>query len=139
MNKKLIELLYRSFDGSLTEVEEKTLSDALKESEELRSEMDKIKNLRSMVSGSAEKEFSSFFAERIMNRIESAQNGYVKINHIDRIAEFIFRRLTLIGAAAVLFLVVYNFIQTGQITVTGLFGIPEITYEEIFEPVFALN
>ncbi|MFC1725275.1 hypothetical protein ACFL4T_06585 [candidate division KSB1 bacterium] len=139
MNKKLIKLLYRSFDGSLTEDEEKTLSDALQGSEELRSEKEKIMNLRSLVSGASEKEFSPFFTEKIMNKIESAKNGYVKTNHIDRIAEFIFRRLALIGAAAVILLIAYNFIQTGQITVTGLFGIPEITYEEIIEPVFALN
>ena len=42
MNKKVIDLLYRSFDGTLTPGEKKELNEALAKSQELREEKERI-------------------------------------------------------------------------------------------------
>lgn len=138
MNKETLKLLVRSLDEKLSETEEKILSDALKDSEELRLEKQRLLELRRDISAAAVDGFEPFFAEKVMNRIESVKKSNTAVNHIDRLFYFVFRKFAIIGATAVLLFVVYNFIQTGQISLSALFGIPEITYEEIIEPVFAI-
>ena len=138
MNEEILKLLIRSLDEKLSEEDERKLSDALKNSEGFLLEKQRLLKLRNDISESAVNSFEPFFAEKVMNKIESAQKPGTSVNHIDRIFYYVFRRFAVIGAAAVLLFIVYNFILTGQISLSALFGIPEITYEEIIEPVFAI-
>lgn len=99
MNNKLLELLYRSFDGDLTQEENNLLEKALQESFKLREEMTKMILLRTHVSGSAAKSFKPFFAERVANRMKEIANSNPQQEFLGSLS-YVFRRVA-IGAAIV--------------------------------------
>ena len=88
MNPKMLELLYKSFDATLTPNEQEELERALIDSEQLRSEKEKITKMRESISGTAENSFNPFFADRVMQRItaqkEESEELFVvpKLNYI---------------------------------------------------------
>lgn len=136
MNKKVIDLLYRSFDGTLTPGEKEELNEALAKSRELREEKERITTMRSALSASAAKSFRPFFAERVMHAITSAT---VKRNGVELFFEslqFAFRRVAVVGATAILILLAYNLVKSGDISIAGAFGMPQETLEEVLESPF---
>lgn len=136
MNKKVIDLLYRSFDGTLTPGERKELDEALSRSKELRNEKDRIVALRNEISASAAKSFRPFFAERVMHTITSAakaKNGLEKFFESLKLA---FRRVAVVSTMAILLLLVYNFVKSGDISITGAFGMSQETLVEVLESPF---
>jgi anti-sigma factor RsiW len=136
MNKKVIDLLYRSFDGTLTPREKEELNEALAKSQELREEKERITAMRSAISDSAAISFRPFFAERVMSRIASlgeAKNGAQKFFES---LQFAFRRVAVVGATAILILLAYNLVKSGHISIAGAFGMPQESLEEILESPF---
>ena len=69
--RKFLKLIYRSFDDDLTEKEQEQLTEALEKSEMLQQIKEETSALRQDVSNSAAQSFEPFFAERVMNRIDS--------------------------------------------------------------------
>ncbi len=136
MNKKAIDLLYRSFDGTLTPGEEKELHEALAKSHQLREEKERITAMRSALSASAAKSFRPFFAERVMQAITSAAETKNGLELFFESLQFTFRRVAVVGATAIVLLAAYNFIKTGEISVAGAFGMPQETLEEVLELPF---
>ncbi|KPL18935.1 MAG: hypothetical protein AMJ92_05510 [candidate division Zixibacteria bacterium SM23_81] len=136
MNKKAIDLLYRFFDDALTPEENEELNEALARSKELRDEKDRIVALRNEISASAAKSFRPFFAERVMHAITSAteaKNGLEKFFESLKLA---FRRVAVVSATAILLLLVYNFVKSGDISITGAFGMSQETLVEVLESPF---
>ena len=136
MNKKAIDLLYRFFDDALTPEENEELDEALARSKELRDEKDRIVALRNEISASAAKSFRPFFAERVMHAITSAtevKNGLEKFFESLKLA---FRRVAVVSATAILLLLVYNFVKSGDISITGAFGMSQETLVEVLESPF---
>jgi hypothetical protein len=137
MDKKILKLLYRSFDDELNEKEREQLENALKESKELQKENERIHAQRQALSESTPASFKPFFAERVMNRIESPGK---KKNGIESFYEslwMMFRRFAIVGAALLLLLLIYN-LQSGDILSTDeiLFA-SDFTFEEILNlPLF---
>ncbi len=99
MNKKLAELLYRSFDGELTKEEKVLFEKALRESAKLRQERDRIIQLRNKISGSAVSSFKPFFAERVANRMRKILMNNPEQDFLGSLSH-VFRRVV-IGAAIV--------------------------------------
>ena len=75
MDKKIVELLYRSFDDELSQAEQQQLDQALLESKDLREEKTRIAQMRTAISDSGEKSFKPFFAEKVIRRIREAQQA----------------------------------------------------------------
>lgn len=136
MNKKILELLYRSFDSNLDEKEQKQLAEALKNSEELRKEKEQILAQRRTVSDSAERSFKPFFAERLMNRIDSIfeKNG---LEIFYETLKSVFRRFAIVSAVIMIVLISYNLATRDNLSSEEIFYASDVTFEEILDlPLF---
>ncbi len=137
MDKKILKLLYRSFDDELNEKERKQLEKALKEYKELQEEREQIIAQRQALAASSESSFKPFFAERVMNRIENLSRRNNGLESFYEALLLMFRRFAVIGAALLLLLLIYN-LQTGDILSSEemLFA-SDFTFEEILNlPLF---
>jgi anti-sigma factor RsiW len=133
MNERILELLYRSFDGELTPDEEKELREALAASQELRREKDRIEAVRQMVSASARDTFKPFFAERVMRKVTESREDASGMWTLQEWLSRVFRRVAIAGAGVALGLVVLNLVQADGISVAAAFGISEAPIEEMLE------
>ena len=137
MDKKLRDLLYRSFDSDLSPEEKKMLEKALALSDELRREKKMITSLREDIGLSKATSFQPFFADRVMETIHSSE----RINEKEQFFEslFIFFRPIAITAAVLIIIIVgYNINTTGQFSLEGALGIPELTVDDVYDPALAL-
>ncbi|NOY61166.1 MAG: hypothetical protein GXO75_19830 [Calditrichaeota bacterium] len=111
MNKKYRKLLYRSFDGNLSEDEKEVLENALLKSKELQAEKEKIALLRNKLSESTTDSFRPFFAERVASRI----NTLAKANNLqpDFFSSLVtvFRRVAISAAIVFALLLSANLIE----------------------------
>lgn len=137
MDKKILRLLYRSFDDKLNESETQQLKEALRQSEELRREKERILAQRHAISESQKPSFEPFFAERVMNRVESLSE---KTNGLEAFYEtllVIFRRFALVGAAVLIILLLVNLRTGDALSADEIFITSDVTIEEIADlPLF---
>ena len=136
-DKKILKLLYRSFDDELNLEETEQLDRALKDSEEIRKEKEQILAQRRALEESSAPSFKPFFAERVMNRIETLgqkKNGFESFYET---LLLMFRRFAIVGAAILLLLLIYN-IQTGDILSSEeIMFASDFTFEKILNlPLF---
>ena len=131
-NKKILELLYRSFDRTLSEKQQKRLDEALKNSEELRREKNRAIKLRKSASDIAKLSFNPFFAERVLSRIETVQskNG---LEAFYQSLKVVFRRVAVVGAVVMLVLLLYNFQIGDSLNSDEILYISDATVEEILD------
>lgn len=131
MDQKVLDLLYRSFDGKLTPEEQRGLDKALAASKQLREEKEKITASRKIISGTAATSFEPFFAERVMQRIQAEREAVSEVGE-DFFGSLMwsFRRIALAGAIAVLLLLANNIIQGGEISLNSLLAMPQLTIED---------
>jgi len=139
MNKKILKLLYRSFDTPLNEYEEKKLKKALAESEGLRKEKERVENLRGMITESGDSSFSPFFADKVMREINTLSEETIHLEMITDWLSLFFKRVAIAGAVVAAILIFYNLKDASQVSLAEVFNVPEITVEEIVEPVFTLE
>ena len=132
-----MKLLYRSFDDELNPNEREKLDHALKRSEELRKEKERILAQRQALAASAASSFKPFFAERVMSKIESLDRKKNGLESFYETLLFMFRRLAIIGAAIGLLLLIYN-LQTGDVlSADDILYASDFTFEKILNlPLF---
>lgn len=137
MNKKTLDLLYRSFDEDLEDKEQKQLAEALENSKELRREKEQIDAQRRALYESAVRTFKPFFAERVMNRILSPEKKAGVQEVFYESLRIVFRRFA-IGAVIVLMaLISYNLIKGDILHTDEVYYASDITIEEISQlPLF---
>lgn len=131
MEERILELLYRSFDGELSPDERAELESALAGSPELRREQDELLATRRAVKASAAESFGPFFAERVMRSIREEREEEAEGARFLESLQYVFRRVALVAAALVAFLLIYNMNQ-GGVSVAAAFGTEEtVTIEEV--------
>jgi anti-sigma factor RsiW len=137
MDRKILKLLYRSFDDELTEKERARLEKAVKESDDLRKEKDRILAQREALAESAAPSFRSLFPERVMRRIESLDQKKNGFESFYETLLVVFRRFAIVGAAILLLLLIYN-LQSGDILSSDeIYYASDLTFEEILDlPLF---
>jgi hypothetical protein len=135
MNNKLLNLLYKSFDGTLTAKEQEILKKGLSESAALRNKREKILLLRGHLADAKLDSFKPFFAERVMNRIKSNQKQ--KIGFDSLVA--LFRPLAITTAAILIILLSYNMKKTQNYTLAGALGQEQVTLEQVMDPTYMLT
>jgi anti-sigma factor RsiW len=137
MDRKILKLLYRSFDDELTEKERARLEKAVKESDDLRKEKDRILAQREALAESAAPSFSPLFPERVMCRIESLDQKKNGFESFYETLLVVFRRFAIVGAAILLLLLIYN-LQSGDILSSDeIYYASDLTFEEILDlPLF---
>lgn len=139
MNKKDLELLYRSFDGSLTPEEQKQLGEALAGSKALREEKKRIKSLREAISNHAAESFEPFFAERVMQRIERSRQAEKSPDQFFESLFAVFRPVAVGAVVLLIILLSYNMIKSDRLSLASAFAEPEVSLEEAFDPTLAFS
>lgn len=138
MEKKILNLLYRSFDALLTEKEKRLLDEALEGSEALRQEKERILAQRKAVADSASSSFGPNFHERVLGRI--ADLGSQKKNGMESFYEafkLTFQRLAVASVLILLLLVSYNLIKGDILPQDEILFASDSVVEEILEvPLF---
>lgn len=137
IDKKILDLLYRSFDSDLGEEEKKLLDEAMKKSEELRKEKEQIKAQRQAVSDSAARTFKPFFAERVMSRIRVIGEKENTLETFYASLKVVFQRFAIVSAIILIALISYNLIIGEGLSPDEAFYVSELTFEEILQlPLF---
>jgi len=135
-NKKILKLLFRSFDSELNKKEKKQFEEALKISEELRREKKQISAQRNAISESAATSFKPFFAERIIGRIDALKEENSLVDFYESL-KAIFRRFAIAGIVIMLILIFYNFTTGEGLSVDDAFYTSDGIFEEILDmPLF---
>ena len=137
MDEKLVELLYRSFDTKLHPEELKILEKGLSESKELRAEKRKIIFLRQHIARQKNATFKPFFADRVMNSIDSMAD----LNEQEQLFESLytfFRPLAIAAAVLIIIIAGYNISSSGEISIESAFAIPSVTLDDVYDSSYAL-
>jgi hypothetical protein len=137
MDKKFKDLFYRSFDSDLTQREKIMLEEALASSKELRQEKEMISSLRQNIQGVKDAAFNPGFADRVMNKINLSDQGGENEQFFDSLF-VIFRPIAIAATVLIIIIAGYNMSSTGQFSVEGALGIPEITVDDVYDPSLAL-
>jgi hypothetical protein len=148
IDERILELLYRSFDDDLSGAELAELEAALAVSEDLRKEKEKIVSMRRTVSESGAKGFGYMFAERVMRRIEAERAGATELaarsaaqketpTSLFESLVRAFRPVAMAGAVAVLALMLYNIVDSRDVSLSAALGIQETTLEEALDSPLA--
>jgi anti-sigma factor RsiW len=136
MKEKARELLYRSFDDELTPEEQKELQAALAGDTQLQREKERLADLRDALSKGAARSFRPFFAERVMHAITTAEKAKNGVELFFESLQFAFRRVALVGATAILLLLAYHFVKSGDVSVAAVLGMSQETLEDVLESPF---
>jgi anti-sigma factor RsiW len=136
MKKKFLDLLYLSFDGLLSENEQRQLDQALSGSPQLREEKERLLSLRGTVSASGVGSFQPFFAERVMRAVTAPVEARNGAERFFQSLQLVFRRVAVAGLMAILLLLVYNVVRSGQVSVAGALGMSQETLVEVLESPF---
>ena len=139
MNIQQRDLLYRSFDDTLSDEERHRLDEALASSSELRDEYERLAQMRQMVSDGAAGSFQPWFAQRVMRRI--AREGAARESDLFFEELFsMFRRVAIAAAVAAVIAISYNIYQSGSISIAATFGLQEEpALEEMLDVTLALE
>lgn len=131
----MLELLFRSFDGVLSQNEQAQLDDALKKSKKLQDERDRIAQLRFIISKSSSQRFDPFFAEKVMRRLREAET--TQETFWDSLI-YVFRPVAIAATILIITLISFNLIKSGDISVASAFAESEITLEQALDPTLSL-
>jgi len=129
-NKKLLDLLMKSFDEELSPDERKHLEEVLSESDELRSEKKKLLKLREVFS-SQEYRFKPFFESRVMNRIHKLRNGKIIEFDFAKNLFFVFKRVAISGITAILILLISIYISEGSFSLDAFTGVESFSDDNL--------
>ncbi len=137
MDKKLRDLLYRSFDSKLFPEEKKLLEQALSQSKQLKQEKEMITSLRDDIKRSKTTSFQPYFADRVMENIRSSKQIDESEQFFESLFVF-FRPIAITAAVLIIIIAGYNITTTGHLSIEGALGIPEVTVDDVYNPTLAL-
>jgi len=139
MSKKLLTLLYRSFDEELTAAERLQLERALANSQELRAEKERIIQLRSDIANTRATAFRPFFVQRVMHRIQAEQKpADVPVTFFESLL-CIFRPVAIAAAILILVMMSYNLLSSDRVSLANAFGKPALALEQMLDPTLSLT
>jgi len=135
---KLRDLLYRSFDDTLSDKEQNELDQALNHSPQLREEKKEAEKLRQTAAKSGSSlSFKPFFAERVVNRLRTEDKRESRAEVFFETLFGLFKRVALIGAAACIVVIAYNLARGENLKADDALFVSQVTYEEILAlPLF---
>lgn len=132
-NKKMLKLLYRSFDDRLKEKEQQILTQALENSPGLRQEKEQIQAQRKAAANTAAQSFKPFFVERVMEQVNALggkTNGLGMQMFYESLVS-VFRRFAVAGTVISVIFFIYN-LGIGEILpLEEALTMSDITLQEI--------
>ena len=136
MMEKYLDLLYRSFDASLSPREQEELDHMLESDALLRREKEKIFEMRKVLAESGTREFPSFFVERVMSRITSWQ---IKEEIWYESIMGVFRPIAVTAIMLLIILLTYSFNANKKISFNSAMNTPSVSVEDAFDPFTFLS
>jgi hypothetical protein len=133
MNKKILKLLYRSFDDDLSKREQRQLEKGLENSTELRKEKERIAAERQAISTGAAQSFKPGFVGRVMRRIQAMAEEKNTLEAFYGILKAVFRRLAVAAAVIMIVLITINLIIGESLSAERAFYTSELTFEEVLQ------
>jgi len=137
IDKKITDILYRSFDDELTAKEQEFLANALEHSEELRREHQQIVAMRRMISEKGGGQFEPFFSARVMQRVNAIRKSPDRAAEFFESLAYMFKRVALVGGIAVIILFSIHFIQKEDNTHLASETVSEMTLDDVLGSAFA--
>jgi hypothetical protein len=134
MNQKILKLLYRSFEIQLTAREQQQLEVALRDSEQLRKEKERISSLRKSISASTINSFKPFFADRVMQGIRGQQEENKQQVFFESLIYF-FRPIAIAAVLLVIMLTSYTIFSDNPLSGENGLAVSEISIEDAFDPM----
>jgi len=136
MDEKMCELLLRSFDANLTPDEQILLDEALAISDTLRLEQEQINIVRDAIGQGASHSFRPFFAERVMQRIQSSVKSYERLDPFFESLMAAFRPVMIAAGVLIAIMLSYNAVRHDGALMAGVLTEPDVSLEEAFDPVY---
>jgi hypothetical protein len=138
MGENMLQLLYRSFDAQLSAEEQEQLDSALKKSAELRTEQERIAQMRRNIAEQNTASFKPFFADRVMQRIREKTTQ----TESDVLYDSMFRFFKPVMIAVIILIITitfYNIGSTKQFSLAGALAVPQVTIEDAYDPSLTFN
>jgi anti-sigma factor RsiW len=133
MKKEERDLLIKSLDSELTDIEDQILHKALEMSEELRKEKENLLTMRGILKSESAKSFSAGFEHRVMAKIQSGKSEDFIVS--------LLRVFKPVAIAAILLIIItasINVWSSDQLSLDGVMAIRDIAPEEAFNPLVDL-
>ena len=130
MDKKTLELLYKSLDEPLTELEKKSLNKLKEKFPRLIEEEKQILAMRQNLKSSKVESFPPYFAERVMKKLDPAAGKHQQIDFFDALMTA-FRPVAIATSMAIVGLLIYNFSTGNLSSLEPILGVPEFKIENI--------
>jgi anti-sigma factor RsiW len=133
MNEKVYNLLLRSLDTALTPQEQHRLDQALSRSETLRLEMERLQAMRQSIRRSGKRTFRPFFAEHVMQRIESfARQKPAEETFFFALKE-VFRPVVIGAVIFIAVMLSYQAVRHDGVAFAGVADQSDVTLDEAFD------
>jgi hypothetical protein len=126
MNEKMYNLLIRSLDEPISEEEQTKLNKALNKDEELQRRKNDLEEMRKRL-GSYAPVFKAGFASRVMQRLEKERI----VLDLNQNIYFLFKRVALTGAAAIILLLLGIYITMGTLNLDVILGVESLSEESL--------
>ena len=136
MNKKMRDLLLRSFDKDLSPEEHHILREAMAKSQTLREEQKETKRIRRIIRENSQARFQPFFTERVMGRISELESSNMDEPFFDMLLSF-FKPVAVAVTICIVLLLSYNAIRYDGAILSDLQTSQDISLEEVFNPTLA--
>ncbi len=131
IKRKVLRLLYKSFDAELSAKEEQILKQAFGECKDLEHTKQTLHAIRNGLADGAAGGFHPFFADKVMHKINNRNREIRKVYFFESLRAA-FRRVALAGALAILILLSFNILQGLKITANP-------TLDEILVSAFTIS
>ncbi|SVA45119.1 uncharacterized protein METZ01_LOCUS97973 [marine metagenome] len=135
-------MLYRSFDDTLSDIEQEQLEDALATSAELGEEYERLVSLRRMISDNTSASFAPLFTQRVMQQIKTGDKPSTESEAFFSELSTMFRRVAVAATIAAVMAVSYNLSQSDTFSLAASFGVrqqQEPALEEMLDVTLALE
>lgn len=137
VDRKKVELLYRSFDSELTEKQRRRLEAALADSAELRGEKDRILDLRKAIAESSGRSFRPGFADRTLARAQSARPTPGAADLLFESFKGVFRRIAVVSVLLLVALAAYSLTHRDLVPREAVYYASDVAFGRILQlPVF---
>ena len=128
MEKKLLQLLQKSFDSRLSDEERLLLDEGLKDSPELRAEKVRLEQLRNLL-GNLPASFAPYFAAKVLSKIENLKTE-VELNQG---IMFAFKRVAIPMLAAAVVLILFSIFKEGSVAFDSFMGLDSLQPQYLSE------
>ncbi len=139
MNPRIRDMLYRSYDESLSEQEQHELNQALNQSAELRREAQDLRDMRQELGSLPSVSFSQGFSDRVVKTVDRLNRYRSSQPDFGTALVSMFRRLAVAAVMTVFTLLSVYWISDTAILPDGVQSVSQISMEEVLIPTYQVQ